>query len=79
MARRPLFYSVSVNEPSDPLLRGACPQTKCGPVYDFIDVVVAPDDTVWGAFVDGCLTACEEIGAPNDGSNGLAAEITVPR
>lgn len=79
LSRRPLFYSVSVNEPSDPLLRGACPQTKCGPVYDFIDVVVAPDDTVWGAFVDGCLAACREVGAPNDGSNGLAAEVTVPR
>lgn len=77
-ARRPLFYSVAVNRPSDPLLRGACPQTKCGPVYDFIDVVVAPDDTVWGAFVDGCLTVCE-AGGPNDGSNGLAAEIRVPR
>lgn len=78
LSRRPLFYSVSVDKPSDPLLRGACPQTKCGPVFDFIDVVVAPDDTVWGAFVDGCLTTCE-AGGPTDGSNGLAAEIRVPR
>lgn len=79
LTRRPLFYSTSVNEPGDPLLRGRCPQTKCGPVYDFIDVVIAPDETVWGAFVDGCLNLCVEAGAANDGSNGLAAEITVPR
>lgn len=79
LARRPLFYSVSVNDRGDPLLRGTCPQSKCGPVYDFVDVVVAPDDTVWGAFVDGCITVCEETGAANDGSNGLATEIRVPR
>ncbi|MDQ4125629.1 MAG: glycoside hydrolase [Actinomycetota bacterium] len=80
LARRPLFYSVSVNPPADPLLRGTCPQTKCGPVYDFIDVVVAPDGGAWGAFVDGCVTVCAKAeGAPNDGSNGLAAEIRVPR
>ncbi|MDQ3957502.1 MAG: glycoside hydrolase [Actinomycetota bacterium] len=76
--KRPLFYSVSVNDPADPLLRGECPQTKCGPVYDFIDVVVAPDDTVWGAFVDGCLAGCARTGAPNDGSEGLATHIRVP-
>ena len=79
LARRPLFYSVSVNPPGDPLLRGECPQTKCGPVYDFIDVVVAPDDTVWGAFVDGCVSACVEVAGPNDGKAGIASEIRVPR
>ncbi|HEV2757514.1 MAG TPA: sialidase family protein [Actinomycetota bacterium] len=80
LSRRPVFFSSSVNEPGDPLLRGECPQTKCGPVYDFIDVVVAPDDTVWGAFVDGCLAACAAAGiGPNDGSEGLATHITVPR
>jgi hypothetical protein len=78
LSQRPLFYSVSVNSSSDPLLRGKCPQTKCGAVYDFIDVVVTPEGTVWGAFVDGCLTTCA-VGGPNDGSNGLAAEIRFPR
>jgi hypothetical protein len=79
LRERPLFFSVSVNDPADPLLRGECPQTKCGPVYDFIDVVVAPDGTAWGAFVDGCLTACRMVGAPNDGGEGVAARISVPR
>jgi hypothetical protein len=78
LSRDPLFYSASVSPASDPLLRGPCPQTKCGPVYDFIDVVIAPDGTVWGAFVDGCLATCK-VGGPNDGSNGLAAEIRIPR
>ncbi len=79
LSRRPLFYSSSVNEPEDPLLRGPCPQTKCGPVYDFIDVVVAPDGTVWGAFVDGCLAACAAVDVGrNDGAEGLATLITVP-
>jgi hypothetical protein len=79
LAHRPLFYSVSVNEPGDPLVRGVCPQTKCGPVYDFIDVVIAPDDTAWAAFVDGCLATCATVeSAPNDGSEGLATLINVP-
>lgn len=77
LAKRPLFYSVSVNDERDPLLRGECPQTKCGPVYDFIDVVIAPDDTVWTAFVDGCLATCN-VGGPNDGHAGLASKLSVP-
>ena len=79
-ARNPLFASTMVNEPADPLLHGPCPQTKCGPVFDFIDVVVAPDDIVWGAFVDGCLVHCAGVPlSPNDGSAGLATRIRVPR
>jgi hypothetical protein len=79
LAKRPTFYSVSVNDPADPLLRGQCAQVKCGPVYDFIDVVVAPDDTVWGAFVDGCILGCVEMGGPNDGHAGIASAIRFPR
>lgn len=78
LARRPLFYSTSVNEPGDPLIRGECPQTKCGPEYDFIDVVVAPDDTVWAAFVDGCVALCSETFGPNDAYAGIASHIRVP-
>ena len=80
LSRRPLFYSTSVNEPGDPLVRGECPQTKCGPEYDFIDVVVAPDDTVWAAFVDGCLDLCNANAmSPNDAFAGIASRIRIPR
>lgn len=54
LSRRPVFYTGSVNRPSDPLVRGECPILRCQQVYDFIDVVIGPDGTPWAALVDGC-------------------------
>lgn len=51
----PLFYTASVNDPSDPLLTGYCGATRCGAEFDFIDVQIAPDGTPWAGLVDGCM------------------------
>jgi hypothetical protein len=58
-AREPVFASVSVNPPADPLARGLCGSDpdRCE-VGDFFDVVVARDGSVWAAMVDGCVTTC---------------------
>ena len=71
LARRPSFESAQANPDRDPLLRGDCPQVKCGPVYDFIDVVVDERGTAWAAFVDGCTQVCSQTEMPNDGAAGF--------
>jgi hypothetical protein len=54
---RPVFLSALVNDPLDPIHRGACLE-RCGGLWDFIDAVVAPDGTLWAATSDDCVGAC---------------------
>ena len=75
LAPRPNLRFVQVGSESDPLLRGDCAQIKCGPVYDFIDVVVAPDGSIWAAFVDGCTALCRTKLMTNDASAGIAVHV----
>ncbi|MGH2734652.1 MAG: sialidase family protein [Actinomycetota bacterium] len=55
LADDPVFYSATINHPSEPLWR-----TECGPDPircawgDFLDVVVGPDGTPWSVAVDLC-------------------------
>ena len=71
----PTFVSVQVNPDNDPLLRGDCAQTKCGPVWDFIDVVIDRRGDAWGAFVDGCVRVCASTPIDNDAAEGLVARL----
>ena len=70
-SRAPHFLSVRVGSADDPLLRGPCEQTKCGPVWDFIDVVIDDEGNVWSVWVDGCVQLCARGGAQNDARQGL--------
>ena len=54
LARRPVFYSGTINDPADPITRGDCAGTRCTTLGDFFDVAIGPDGTPWAAFVDGC-------------------------
>jgi hypothetical protein len=72
---RPKLRHVQINPSSDPLLRGDCAQIKCGPVFDFIDAVVAPDGSIWGAFVDGCTALCRTNVTTNDAADGIAVHV----
>jgi hypothetical protein len=71
LAKHPVFYSSTVNPPSQPLKIGPCGPGRCGRVLDFIDVEISPDGVPWGAYVDACMTDCEksktESIADNDG------------
>lgn len=73
--KAPVFYSGTVNDPKDPLIRGACGPGRCKAVFDFIDVVIGPDGTPWTAFVDGCILACAVSGPNNQGSEGVVGRL----
>ena len=57
LAKNPTFVSVVANPGglADPIHRGDC-DGRCGRMYDFLDVVVAPDakGTVWVTATDTC-------------------------
>jgi len=55
----PTFVSVQTNPRTNPVHRGAC-AGRCGRVYDFLDVVVAPNDSgrVWTTSMDTCIGRC---------------------
>ncbi len=57
-ATRPIFYSGTINDPADPLARGACGPRRCYDALDFIDVVIASDGTPWSALTDNCISVC---------------------
>jgi len=54
----PTFMTAQLNVDDDPIAAGPCVGLRCGSLYDFIDIRIAPDGTPWAPFVDGCLTAC---------------------
>jgi hypothetical protein len=73
-ARDPLFYTVRVNDPGDPLSRGYCGGIACEPTHEFHDVAIAPDGTAWASFSDGAMP--DPAQDPADGSNiGIAGHL----
>ena len=57
-ADSPVFYSGTINDPKDPLARGACGPRRCYDALDFIDVVVGFDGTPWASLTDNCISVC---------------------
>ena len=51
-------YTVTANDPSDPVARGSCGKTRCGGMDDFIDAAIDPDGRPYAAFVDVCDKKC---------------------
>lgn len=51
-SRDPRFYSAAVNSLTEPLVEGTCGPRRCDWLLDFMDVVVGPDGSPWGTFVD---------------------------
>ena len=53
LVRRPAVVAAPVTTASNPLARGVCGPGRCNDgVLDFIDVALAPNGDVYGAFVD---------------------------
>lgn len=72
----PLFYSGTVNNKKDPLIRGTCGPGRCKAVFDFIDIVISPKGETWAAWVDGCITVCPDPRATsNMGSDGVVSRL----
>ena len=58
--KKPLIWAGPVTRADAPFVFGACGPGRCNDgVLDFIDVAIAPDGAVWGAFVDS--TAGDEL------------------
>lgn len=73
---RPTFVTTAVNPDKDPIARGQCGPGRCGLVFDFIDVSIAPDGTPYATFVDTCVAICAApTGASNYGNDGVVVHI----
>jgi hypothetical protein len=57
LAKRPLFWSASVNDPADPLLNAADSETFGDRLFYGTDAI-APDGTVWAGFHCAKTSAC---------------------
>jgi hypothetical protein len=68
--KHPVFYTATVNDPSEPFKVGNCGPGRCGRVLDFIDVEISPKGEAWGAFVDACMKECEKADEENIHDNG---------
>jgi hypothetical protein len=75
LAKRPVFYTSTINNKKDPLIRTTCGPGRCRATYDFIDIEIAPDGTPWATFVDGCIAICVDGGTRNIGAEGLAGRL----
>ena len=77
LSDRPLFFSASINTPSDPLMKGACGPRRCYDALDFIDVVIGSDGTPWSAFVANCFKAlCPAPTPPEGETSGIVGRLT---
>lgn len=62
LARVPRVVAAPVTPDGAPLVRGACGPGRCNnAVLDFIDVALAKDGSVYGAFVDSSTSAHELV------------------
>ena len=80
LSPNPTFVSTMTNPVGDPVHRGEC-AGRCGRVYDFLDVVVAPNDSgrVWTTAIDTCIGRCatervkgfqDDLVEPDHGASG---------
>lgn len=71
----PVFLSTTANDPADPIHRGDC-FSRCGGMYDFLDVVVAPSGEIWATASDTCSSAgCVAPGGSDDAGVGVGLAI----
>lgn len=77
LATKPVFYTGTINAPSDPLHVGECGGLRCHTLGDFFDVTIAPDGTPWVAFVDACFK--KDYCVPTFDAIGVRGEAVVGR
>ena len=74
----PLFVSTTANAPANPVHRGNCGPGRCGPMWDFIDIVTSPlDGGVWATLSDTCEaeTCTKDGGVIDNESSGMGYAI----
>ena len=72
LAETPLLATVLANDPSDPIARGPCGNTRCGGLGDFIDLTIDPEGRPWAAFADMCRGDCLQPGAAENAGGTIA-------
>jgi hypothetical protein len=75
LKKKPVFYTGTANNKKDPIYRQKCGPGRCGAVFDFIDVEIAPDGTPWAPFVDACVLVCNKGAPTNDGDEGITGRL----
>ena len=73
----PVFYSTTINDPKDPIIRTTCGARCTGRIpgnLDFIDIIVDPFGQAWTSFVDECLIVCP-AGGGNDGGEAIIGTL----
>lgn len=72
----PIFYTSTVNDKDDPIKMRRCGPGRCGSqIYDFIDVEIGADGTLWGAFVDACGLPCAQMRSGDVGNIGIVGRL----
>jgi hypothetical protein len=74
----PLFISTTANPLENPVHRGNCGPGRCGPMWDFIDIVSSPlDGGIWATLSDTCESAaCTKPGGVIDAeSSGMGMAV----
>ena len=62
LAEQPTFYTATVNDPADPLIKGLCEPVRCGQQFDFNDVVLDRAGTAYASLIDACTAEkCEDF------------------
>lgn len=74
-SKKPVFYTGTANDKRDPIYRQKCGPGRCGAVFDFVDIEIAPDGTPWAPFVDACVTICAQGAPGNDGDEGITGRL----
>jgi hypothetical protein len=78
----PLFVFAIANAPAQPIHRGNCGPGRCLGMFDFLDVVVPPDDVpeyaqgFWAAGVDTCNDNCDRCATAAGGMDGVVVRQT---
>jgi hypothetical protein len=72
LAPLPTFHSATANKVSDPVHRGAC-SSRCGNMFDFLDVVLGPNGAAWATVVDTCTSVkcVGDAGGKADDARGI--------
>ena len=73
---RPLMLSTTTSAPDNPVHRGDC-FSRCGGMYDFLDVIVAPSGEVWATSSDTCTSAACVAGTSAGADGGVGRGVAI--
>lgn len=79
----PIVLTTTANPIGEPIAVNQCGGTRCGGLYDFIDIDIDTEGRPWAALVDVCREDCTKAHkadpktARHDGNNGFVGTLDV--